>query len=241
LNSELELKLREAVACFWSSRETQAQKQGAKSGIRDAGARAAVTGGSQMDGFVALVRDLLEESGVDKPVIYCERCVELPGWFRPEKKWDLLVVVDGRLIAAIEFKSQVGSFGNNYNNRTEEALGSAVDLWAAYREGAFKPSARPWLGYVMLLEDAPGSTRPVKAQEPHFKVFNEFKAASYARRYEILLTKLVRERLYDATCFLMSNSADGVRGQYTEPVPELSFSNFVSSLMARAIALKKTQ
>ncbi len=241
MNSELELKLREAVACFWSSRETQAQKQGAKSGIRDAGARAAVTGGSQMDGFVALVRDLLEESGVDKPVIYCERCVELPGWFRPEKKWDLLVVVDGRLIAAIEFKSQVGSFGNNYNNRTEEALGSAVDLWAAYREGAFKPSARPWLGYVMLLEDAPGSTRPVKAQEPHFKVFNEFKAASYARRYEILLTKLVRERLYDATCFLMSNSADGVRGQYTEPVPELSFSNFVSSLMARAIALKKTQ
>ncbi len=194
-----------------------------------------------MDGFVELVRDLLEESGVDKPVIYCERRVELPGWFRPEKKWDLLVVVDGRLIAAIEFKPQVGSFGNNYNNRTEEALGSAVDLWAAYREGAFKPSARPWLGYVMLLEEAPASTRPVKAQEPHFKVFKEFKDASYARRYEILLTKLVRERLYDATCFLMSNSSDGVSGQYSEPVPELSFANFVSSLLAKAIALKKTQ
>ena len=66
----------------------------------------------------------------------------------------------------------------------------------------------------MLLEDAPGSTRPVKSQEPHFKVFEEFNAASYARRYEILLTKLVRERLYDATCFLMSNSVDGLKGQY---------------------------
>ncbi len=241
MNTELDLKLKEAVARFWSSRETQAQKQGAKSGVRDAGARAAVTGGSQMDGFVELVRDLLEESGVNKPVIYCERQVELPGWFRPEKKWDLLVVVDGCLIAAIEFKSQVGSFGNNYNNRTEEALGSATDLWAAYREGAFKPSGRPWLGYVMLLEESPASTRPVKAQEPHFKVFQEFKSASYARRYEILLTKLVRERLYDATCFLMSKSSDGVRGQYSEPVPELSFSNFVSSLLAKAIALKKTQ
>lgn len=241
MKAQLDLKLREAVARFWSSRETQAQKQGAKSGVRDAGARTAVTGGSQMDGFVELVRDLLEESGVDKPVIYCERRVELPGRFRPEKKWDLLVVVDGCLIAAIEFKSQVGSFGNNYNNRTEEALGSAVDLWAAYREGAFKPSARPWLGYVMLLEDAPASTRPVKAQQPHFRVFKEFKDASYARRYEILLTKLVRERLYDATCLLMSNSSDGVRGQYTEPVPELSFAKFVSSLMAKAIALKKTQ
>jgi hypothetical protein len=241
LNEELDLKLRNAIAQFWASRETQAQKQGAKTGVRDAGARAAVTGGSQMDGFVALVRDLLEESGVDKPLIYCERSMELPGWFRPEKKWDLLVVVDSCLIAAIEFKSQVGSFGNNYNNRTEEAVGSASDLWAAYREGAFKPSARPWLGYLMLMEDAAGSTRPVRAQEPHFKVFEEFRAASYAKRYEILLTKLVRERLYDSTCFLMSNSQDGPKGIYSQPVPELSFTNFTASLLARAIACKKTQ
>ncbi|HLW85613.1 MAG TPA: PaeR7I family type II restriction endonuclease [Candidatus Sulfotelmatobacter sp.] len=241
MKPQLDLKLRSAVTQFWSSRETQMQKQGTKTGVRDAGARAAVTGGSQMDGFVALVRDLLEESGVDRPVVYCERHIELPGWFRPEKKWDLLVVVEGCLIAAIEFKSQVGSFGNNFNNRTEEALGSATDLWAAYREGAFKPSARPWLGYLMLLEDAPASTRPVKAQEPHFKVFEEFKSASYAGRYEILLTKLVRERLYDATCFLMSNSADGLNGQYSEPVAELNFTNFISSLTAKAIACKKTQ
>ena len=101
--------------------------------------------------------------------------IELPGWYRPEKKWDLLVVADGKLLAGIEFKSQVGSFGNNYNNRTEEAIGSATDIWAAYREGAFKPSARPWLGYLMLLEEAPGSVTPVRAREPHFKVFPEFK------------------------------------------------------------------
>src|SRR5437667_668271 len=216
LNADIEQKLKEAIARFWKSRETQAQKQGSKTGIRDAGARAAVTGGSQMDGFVELVRDLLEESGVDKPVIYCERYVELPGWFRPEKKWDLLVVVEGCLIAAIEFKSQVGSFGNNYNNRTEEAVGSATDLWAAYREGAFKPSARPWLGYMMLLEEAPGSMRPVKARQPHFKVFPEFKEASYGRRYEILLTKLVRERLYDSACFLLSSAKGRVKGDYRE-------------------------
>src|SRR5580698_1746341 len=216
----MELKLKEAVARFWLSRDTQAQRQGSQSGTRDTGSRAAVTGGSQMDGFVELVRDLLEESGMDKPVIYCERCVEIPGWFRPEKKWDLLVVVEGCLIAAIEFKSQVGSFGNNYNNRTEEAIGSACDLWAAYREGAFKPSARPWLGYVMLLEEAPDSLRPVRAREPHFKVFPEFKEASYAKRYEILLTKLVRERLYDSACFLLSDRVNGLAGKYKEPAPE---------------------
>lgn len=194
-----------------------------------------------MNGFVNLVRDLLCESGLLKAHIYCDRHVELPGWYRPEKKWDLLVVSDGKLLAGIEFKSQVGSFGNNYNNRTEEAIGSATDIWAAYREVAFSPSARPWLGYLMLLEEAPKSIAPVRAREPHFEVFPEFQDASYAKRYEILLTKLVRERLYDATCFLMSNAIDGLKGGYVEPAAELSFQNFVASLLAKAIAVGKTK
>lgn len=240
LNPEIDERLRAAIKHFWSTRETQAQKQGAASGSKDAGARSAVTGGAQMNGFVNLVRDLLCESGLPKAHVYCEKYVELPGWYRPEKKWDLLIVSDGVLLAGIEFKSQVGSFGNNYNNRTEEAIGSAADIWAAYREGAFKPSARPWLGYLMLLEEAPASTSPVRARQPHFKVFPEFKEASYAKRYEILLTKLVRERLYDAACFLMSNATDGPGGIYREPAAELNFQNFIASLLAKAIAVAKS-
>jgi len=166
-----------------------------------------------MNGFVSLVHQLLQENGLPKTQIFRERStVELPGWYRPEKQWDLIVVRDGKLLAAIEFKSQVGSFGNNYNNRAEEAVGSATDLWAAYREGAFNLSSRPWLGYLMLLEQAPASTRPVRLREPHFQAFPEFKQASYARRYEILLRKLVRERLYDAACFLLSDAQHGPRG-----------------------------
>jgi len=239
-DSHLEKQLKTAIKYFWSTREVQAQKQGAVSGSKDAGARSAVTGGAQMNGFINLVRGVLCEGGLPKANIYCEKYIELPGWYRPEKKWDLLIVSDGKLLAGIEFKSQVGSFGNNYNNRTEEAIGSATDIWAAYREGAFKPSARPWLGYLMLLEEAPASIVPVRAREPHFKVFPEFKEASYAKRYEILLTKLVRERLYDAACFLMSNATDGPKGRYREPAPELNFKGFVASLMAKAIAVAKT-
>jgi hypothetical protein len=241
LNSQLEKRLRAAVKHFWNTRKAQAQKQGGASGSKDAGARSAVTGGAQMNGFVNLVRELLCESGLPEAHVYCEKYIEIPGWYRPEKKWDLLIVSDGKLLAGIEFKSQVGSFGNNYNNRTEEAIGSAADIWAAYREGAFKPSARPWLGYLMLLEDAPKSLAPVRAREPHFKVFPEFREASYAKRYEILLTKLVRERLYDAACFLMSNATDGPRGGFREPAPELSFQNFTASLLAKAIATAKTE
>lgn len=237
LNPDIEKRLRGSIKHFWGTRETQAEKQGGESGSKDAGARSAVTGGAQMNGFINLVRDLLCESGLPKAHVYCEKYVELPGWYRPEKKWDLLVVADGTLLAAIEFKSQVGSFGNNYNNRTEEAIGSASDIWAAYREGAFKPSARPWLGYLMLLEEAQGSLSSVRARE----VFPEFKEASYAKRYEILLTKLVRERLYDSACFLMSNATDGLQGHYIEPAPELSFQNFIQSLLAKAIAVAKNK
>lgn len=194
-----------------------------------------------MDGFISLVRDYLCENGLARTHVYCEKRLELPGWYRPEKKWDLLIVADGVFLAGIEFKSQVGSFGNNYNNRTEEAIGSATDIWAAYREGAFKPSARPWLGYMMLLEDAAESTRPVKAQEPHFRVFPEFKNASYAKRYEILLTKLVRERLYDSACFLLSDAKSGSKGKYREPASELNFERFMASLLARSISIAKTR
>jgi hypothetical protein len=42
----------------------------------------------------------------------------------------------------------------------------------------------------------------VKAKSPHFKVLPEFKDTSYAKRYEIFLTKLLRDRLYDGACVL---------------------------------------
>lgn len=241
LNPALDQRVREAVRFFWKTRNRQAKNQGSKSGARDAGSRKAVTGGAQMDGFVKLLRELLHENGLPHTDIFHRRfTIEIPGWFRPEKQWDLIVVREGKLLAAVELKSQVGSFGNNYNNRTEEAIGNAADLWAAFREGAFRLSAKPWLGYLMLLQEAPGSMKPVKPVEPHFEVFPEFKAASYANRYELLLTKLVRERLYDAACFLMSDSQQGALGEYKEPTLELGFENFAASLIAKAVAAART-
>ncbi|MBV8206821.1 MAG: restriction endonuclease [Acidobacteria bacterium] len=237
LETDLRERVKAAVRHFWLTRSQQAARQGILSGERDAGERTAVTGGAQMDGFVNLIRDLLCGAGLPQTRVYCERSLEIPGWYRPEKQWDLLIVIEGRLLAAVEFKSQIGpSFGNNYNNRTEEALGSATDVWAAYREGAFAPSARPWLGYLMLLEQSTGSTVPVRAREPHFKVFQEFRDASYAQRYQILLTKMVRERLYDAACLMLTGRAQEQSGEYTEPSPELSFQNFLASLTAKVLA-----
>lgn len=222
-------------------RDSQSVAQSANGGDADRGERSAVTGGKHLDGFRELIAELLEASGLQRATIYWRKKTELPGWYRAEKNWDLLIVADGKLVAIVEFKSQVGSFGNNFNNRSEESIGSATDLWSAFEEGAFKPSERPWLGYFMLVEDSPKSQSPVKVKEPHFKVFPEFVGASYAKRYELLLTKLIRSRLYDAACFLMSSRTGGPNGEYREPSAELCFRTFVTSLLGRAIAVAQMQ
>lgn len=89
LSPDLERRLRKAIKHFWTAREAQAKKQSSKTGARDSGARTAVTGGRQMDGFISLVRDFLCEKGLPKTQVFREKRIELPGWYRPEKQWDL--------------------------------------------------------------------------------------------------------------------------------------------------------
>ena len=229
----LKNRLREAIAFYWQTREKQRSRQ-TLGGRPDQGARSAVTGGAQMSMIIHLLTDLMLEAGAKPEEIFHNKALELPGFFRPTKEWDLLVVREEQLVVAIEAKSQVGpSFGNNFNNRTEEAMGSALDLWTAFREGAFNSTVRPWLGYLFLLEDCSRSTRPVRTKEPHFPVFPEFKNASYAKRYELFCRKLVRERHYTSAAFLMSPRDGGLRGEYTEPAPDLAFELFAKSLEAQ--------
>jgi hypothetical protein len=234
--AELPKYTREAVRLYWERRAKQLQKQ-RNSGAADQGSRSAVTGGAQMDGFIELLTKLVIEAGIDRSHIYYEDSLELPGYFRPNKQWDFLVVVKGQLIAALEAKSQVGpSFGNNFNNRTEEAMGSALDLWTAFRENAFGSVVRPWIGYMFLLEESKRSTSPVSVKEPHFKVFSEFRDASYAKRYEIFCRRLILEPHYDSSEFLMSNAEKGAIGEYSEPAIDLAFQGFANSLVGHVAA-----
>ena len=232
-------RVAKAVQHFWQVRTKQHTNQGTATGVKDYGNRGAVTGGKHLDGFVALLAELVSEAGLPDHTIHT-RSTMLPGYFRPTKDWDLVVVVDDHLLASIEFKAQVGpSFGNNFNNRVEEALGNSKDLLTAYREGKFEPSAKPWLGWLMLLEDCDKSNSAVKVKEPHFEVFPEFKSTSYAQRYELFCERLVRERMYDSACFLMSDQANGLQGGYSEPNQEFGFKAFATSLTAHATAYAK--
>ena len=199
----IDKRLREAVQSYWNARAANKEKQ-QEGGKIDAGTRSEVTGGTQMGAMGKFwLRTFFARPGLKKIDVKTRTSLELPGFYRPEKKWDLIVVSEGQLVTAIEFKSQVGpSFGNNFNNRCEEAIGSATDIWVAYREERFgKVNPPPLsLGTFFLLEDCEQVRRPVRNMEPYFEVDPVFTDASYAKRYEILCRRLVRERLYTSAC-----------------------------------------
>lgn len=231
-----EQKARHAVQMFWGSREAAKQKQ-IESGKADQGERAGVTAGKNMDGFLDLIIDLIQANGLAHANIYQNRAMlTLPGYFRPTKLWDLLVVYKDELIAAIELKSQVGSFGNNFNNRTEESIGTAYDFWTAYREGALGKQPRPFVGWLMMVEDAPKSRCPVKNTSPHFPIFEDFKETSYLQRYDLLCQKLVQEQLYTSAALITSPRSFMENGEFSEMSAMTGLRPFITALAGHVAA-----
>ncbi len=235
--ADYEHKAREAIRVFWKNRESARQKQ-AESSSADRGERAGVTAGKNMEGFADLIGDIVQVNGLMHAAVHRQRALLcLPGFFRPSKVWDLLVIHEGRLVAAIELKSQVGpSFGNNFNNRAEEAIGTAHDLWTAYREGAFGKQPRPFVGWLMLVEDARASRAPIQGASAHFPLFAEFEGASHLRRYDLLCQKLVQEQLYTAAAVISSprSAIDG--GEFGDLAPMTSLKSFLATLAGHVAA-----
>lgn len=218
-----------AVKAFWTGRDLQTQKQ-VETGKIDAGTRGSVTGGLHLSALQELIAGEfapLEQRGAS---VRKSGIIPLPGYYRRAKNWDIVVTYNNILVAAIECKSQVGSFGNNFNNRAEEAIGNAVDLWRAYEAGLVG-TIKPWLGFAFVFEQAPGSTTPVRDQgKPLYRTDRAFDNSSYTTRYQLLFQRLVRERLYDAACLISSVKGEGI---HNEPVPEVSTRNLTAAIAGR--------
>jgi len=235
---EFEVTGCKAVKAFWRNRESAKYKQ-KESGKLDQGERGGVTAGKNMDGFLALILDIVRANGLDKAEIHEKRSMlALPGYYRPTKLWDILVIHKGELVAAIELKSQVGpSFGNNFNNRTEEAIGTAHDLWTAYREGALGEQPRPFVGWLMMVEDSPKSQKPVKDSSPHFPIFQEFQGASYLKRYDLLCQKLVQEQLYTTATLIAAEKSAIDSGYFSELSAMTGLKTFVTTFAGHVAAV----
>jgi len=226
-----------AVRGLWDSRLAQRQAQVLR-GTVDQGNRGAATGGKQMDGFLLVLSQALLHVGVGQSEIHVRKSLTvIPGYYRPAKVLDLLVVRQNQLRVAIELKSHIGpSFGNNFNNRVEEAMGSSLDFWQAYKSELFQLAPAPWLGYLLVVEDCPASRKAVRAEEPHFPVDPAFKSASYLGRYQLFCERMVRERQFNAACLLLASEEqkDAVPS-YSEALPDLGAALFLREMVKHAL------
>jgi len=223
-------RLSKAVAHYWRTLEAQTHKQ--KVGT-DRGRRSAVTGGKQMDGFCELVDWVLRENGLDEASIYLRSDREIPGFFRPTKEWDMLVVHEGRTMAAVEFTSyRVPPLASDTNTCIEETVGMAADVWTVLGEGAYNPPRkRPWLGWVMLFEDRTVAKRPAPEAWPPVEASPDFSIGSHGRgATEQILHKFTHERLFDAAALIASPGKGGAQGVFIEPAEDLSMKWFLASL-----------
>jgi hypothetical protein len=229
--TDLESEVEDAVQWYWETLSGQAADQ-RDSEDSTRGRRAEVLGGKQMDGFAGLVEDLLVESGVPRDSVEHDYYATLPGFYRHEKEWDTAVVHEGELLAVIEYKSLASSFGNNLNNRAEEAIGSFTDLIEAYEDGVFAPSPQPFIGYLMLMADNEESRNVPSVREVNFPVDDEFQNATYVDRMELLCLRMVRQRVVNEAAFLLSDEQRGLEGEYWESNEELRFRRFARSLVS---------
>lgn len=217
--------IKAAIKSFWETKQKQLTASG------DSSNRGAVVGGKQLDAFAELLKRLAIEQGVPEKCIYTSQAY-LPGYFRSSKDWDFLIIAPNKkLIAAVELKSQIGSYGNNFNNRTEEAIGSAVDLWTAFRENQFPGQTAPWIGYLTVVGKDEGSTNPVRNNESHYSVLPEFKSASYLDRYRVLCQTLILERHYSMAALVCTSGPD----HYEYMSEDTSIERFILSFIGHLI------
>jgi len=250
-----------AVKHWWSSKSTAKSKK-TQGGTRDVNLH-----GKTMDGFATTIRDFLVGLRVNPAHIFAGGHLSttpsiLPSYFRPSKNWDLIVLANSRfhpakgdavgpvLYAAVEFKSQDKSIGNNQNNRLEESIGNAHDFWVTYGHSGFeRQQPRPWLGYLFVGKYQPDSDgKPVRIKQPHFLTMppfrmagsdevETFKGPSYAERYKIFMKQSVGARLYDAGAFIVTDeSIHGKKPNHRILLPEFGPANFLRSLKGQILA-----
>ncbi len=231
---KLEDNLTKAVINFWNVKGAQRRGQGKKTGRRDAGNRRDVTGGKHVDGLVEVFSELLTENRIPSCSLFTQKkSLNLPGYFRAEKQWDLLVVHNKRLLACLELKSMGSSFGNNFNNRAEEVIGLGHDLRTAFTAKQFGSSSPPWAGYLMLLPDIEDTRKPVRTCEPHFKIDTVFRDSSYQARYIVCFKRLVEKGLYNKCSIILADPSN--HGDWFNPDSQLTARAFAASLVGHCI------
>ncbi|CRK61314.1 Type II restriction enzyme PaeR7I [Alloactinosynnema sp. L-07] len=227
-----------AIEAYWGAKGAQLEISRIKAAV-GAGTAGSVRGGKHFDPIALLLAKFFLDAGYPTESIRIEagHGLELPGYFRPSKRWDLVVAHKGTLVAAFELKALGGpSFGNNYNNRMEEALGTATDARHAIMADLF-PGEVPWLGFFLIVEDDFRSRRPVSlATKGAFPMDPAWVGLSYMERSALSCDRFVREKLYDAVCCIASSPDEPIPVEFDQ---RHNWLRFQSAIEARITYLSK--
>jgi hypothetical protein len=227
-----------AVAAYWDTKRSQLELSRIADAV-GAGTAGSVRGGKHFDAVAALLSKFFLDAGFPVESIAVKgNNIILPGYYRPTKQWDVVVAYEGTLVAAFEMKALGGpSFGNNYNNRIEEALGTAADTRRAGLADMF-PGEEPWLGYLFIVEDAPGSrTRSkIPIRRGAFEVEDVWNHLSYQERCSLSFRRLLSERLYDAALCVASEGPDTAPVEFDS---RLDWRHFHAAVEARIAYLRE--
>ena len=237
-----EIRVSNAVKSFWTVRENE--------GVRS---------GRTLDAIADLLAWVVHDNGLPNAEIMTGRKAQVPGFFRPTKSWDLLIMNNGILIAAIELKSIADSFGKNTNNRNEEALGSGIDIKEAFAENAFEGLIRLFTGYLILVEDCEETTTPVQIQMKRFRAMEAFmddpyerdnvyvrdrngdypsiNGVSYLERFDILCRRMMQKQLYTAACVVKSPRTAINDGRHGAVTRDTSIRAFLASLASHVCSI----
>ncbi|WP_030546270.1 PaeR7I family type II restriction endonuclease [Streptomyces albus] len=221
----------EAAASHWYAKRLQKEQPA------DQGAAESVHCRKHLDSITGLLSRFFLNVGYPPESIRVtpSQGLELPGYYTPQKQWDLVIVHEGVLVAAFELKAVDGpTDGDNYNTRAREALGSAVDLHRAALAELF-PREKPWLGYFFIMQDGEKCSAPVRIAQGALPVDDVWHGTSYQDRFGIFCRRLLDESLYDAVCYVTSSAGTP---RPVEPVESLDWRHFAAAINGRLAYLK---
>jgi len=219
-----------AVTWFWGSRASQSDGVNHSQGAAE---RDAVVGGQHLNAIRDLIANELVRLGTPRSAIKTRgRLKNMPGYFRPTKNWDLAVVDENdQVIALFELKSMSSSYGNNANNRTEEAIANSVELQYAVKMGHVP--VKPWLAYIFVIRDEAKSRKNSSRQSSAaYPTDTTFANTSYVDRMATVVQRLVTTGFYDAGWFVATTKPDPAMQEATwsSPLKDVSWESFSTAL-----------
>lgn len=220
---------------FWREKDIAAQR------YRDAGRDAygaQARDARHMQGMAIFLRQMFLNAGLDEDEVFIDRAI--PGYYRRSKNWDVVATHKGHLVGIVELKSQVGSEGNNGNNRIEEALGNAFDARLAQEENQAFGALSMWKAFCVVFGSDPSLARSVRMRGvPLFPIDPAFDDMTYAGQWAIAVERFVQTRAYDAAWMAVTwTEANGYVG-YEEPVPSATINTLWTQIEARVSFAKQ--